>query len=227
MSNLILVVDDKSSVRQLLRDYLTKQEFRVVVAENGQEALYVARHELPDLILLDIMMPKMDGFDFLRQYRQEKRTPVIIITAREEEADAVLGLELGADDYIIKPFRMREMIVRIRAVLRRVDGADEPAEQLHVGDITLDQTAHQVMVRNQQIALTPIEFNLLAILMRSPGQVFTRTQLVDHLIDSGFTGLEQTLNVHIRNLRKKIEYEADIPAYIETVFGVGYRFKRA
>ena len=226
MSNLILVVDDKSSVRQLLRDYLTKQEFRVVMAENGQDALYVARHELPDLILLDIMMPKMDGFDFLRQYRQEKRTPVIVITAREEEADAVLGLELGADDYIVKPFRMRELVARIRAVLRRADGAEEPAEQLHVGDITLDQTAHQVMVRSEEIALTPIEFNLLAILMRSPGQVFTRTQLVDHLIDSGFTGLEQTLNVHIRNLRKKIEFEADIPQYIETVFGVGYRFKR-
>ena len=219
-------MDDKSSVRQLLRDYLTKQEFRVVMAENGQDALYVARHELPDLILLDIMMPKMDGFDFLRQYRQEKRTPVIVITAREEEADAVLGLELGADDYIVKPFRMRELVARIRAVLRRADGAEEPAEQLHVGDITLDQTAHQVMVRSEEIALTPIEFNLLAILMRSPGQVFTRTQLVDHLIDSGFTGLEQTLNVHIRNLRKKIEFEADIPQYIETVFGVGYRFKR-
>ena len=196
------------------------------MAENGQDALYVARHELPDLILLDIMMPKMDGFDFLRQYRQEKRTPVIVITAREEEADAVLGLELGADDYIVKPFRMRELVARIRAVLRRADGAEEPAEQLHVGDITLDQTAHQVMVRSEEIALTPIEFNLLAILMRSPGQVFTRTQLVDHLIDSGFTGLEQTLNVHIRNLRKKIEFEADIPQYIETVFGVGYRFKR-
>jgi DNA-binding response OmpR family regulator len=226
MSNLILVVDDKSSVRQLLRDYLTKQDFRVVLAENGQDALYAARHELPDLILLDIMMPKMDGFDFLRQYRQEKRTPVIIITAREEEADAVLGLELGADDYIIKPFRMRELVARIHAVLRRADGTSTPAEQLHVGEITLDQSAHQVMVHNQPVSLTPIEFNLLAILMRSPGQVFTRTQLVDHLIDSGFTGLEQTLNVHIRNLRKKIEYDDGIPQYIETVFGVGYRFKR-
>ena len=226
MSKLILIVDDTSSVRKMLRDYLTKQEFRVVTAENGQDALYVARNELPDVILLDIMMPKMDGFEFMRHFRKEKQTPVIIITAKDEEADAVLGLELGADDYIIKPFRMRELVARIHAVLRRGDGTDKPVEQLHVGDITLDQTAHQVMVRNQPVALTPIEFNLLAILMRSPGQVFSRTHLVDHLIDSGFTGLEQTLNVHIRNLRQKIEYEAEIPKYIETVFGVGYRFKR-
>lgn len=225
MSKLILVVDDNSSVRQLLKEYLTKQDFRVVMAENGQEALYVARHELPDLILLDIMMPKMDGFDFLRQFRQEKHTPIIIITAREEEADAVLGLELGADDYIVKPFRMRELVARIHAVMRRVD-VENVIEQLHVGEIFLDQKAHQVTVRKTQVALTPIEFNLLAILMRSPGQVFNRSQLVDHLVDSGFTGLEQTLNVHIRNLRKKIEFEEDIPQYIETVFGVGYRFKK-
>jgi len=226
MSTSIMVVDDTSSVRQMLRDYLSKQGFNVVTAENGQDALYTARHELPDVILLDIMMPKMDGFDFLRQYRKEKQTPVIIITAREEEADAVLGLELGADDYIMKPFRMRELVARIHAVIRRSDGAQKPAEQLHIGDITLDQGAHLVMVRNQPVELTPIEFNLLAILMRSPGQVFSRPTLVDHLVDNGFTGLEQTLKVNIRNLRKKIEYEANIPQYIETVFGIGYRFKK-
>jgi DNA-binding response OmpR family regulator len=171
-------------------------------------------------------MPKMDGYQFLRQYRQERRTPVIIITAREEETDAVLGLELGADDYVIKPFRMRELIARIRAVIRRTDNAANPAELLRVGEITLDQTAHKVSVKEADISLTPIEFNLLAILMRSPGQVFTRTQLVEHLLDSGFTGLEQTLNVHVRNLRKKIEIDESIPQYIETVFGVGYRFQR-
>lgn len=226
MSNVILVVDDKASVRQLLGEYLTKQGYKVVSADNGQDALYTARHELPDLILLDIMMPKMDGYQFLRQFRQERRTPVIIITAREEETDAVLGLELGADDYVTKPFRMRELAARIRAVLRRVDNSEAPAELLRVGEITLDQTAHKVTVRETSVSLTPIEFNLLAILMRSPGQVFTRSQLVEHLLDSGFTGLEQTLNVHIRNLRKKIEIDADIPQYIETVFGIGYRFQR-
>ena len=226
MSNVILVVDDKSSVRQLLGEYLTNQGYKVVTADNGQDALYVARHELPDLILLDIMMPKMDGYQFLRQYRQERRTPIIIITAREEETDAVLGLELGADDYVIKPFRMRELVARIRAVIRRVDNTSTPSELLRVGEITLDQTAHKVTVKDIPVSLTPIEFNLLAILMHSPGQVFTRTQLVEHLLDSGFTGLEQTLNVHIRNLRKKIEIDESIPQYIETVFGVGYRFQR-
>ncbi|MCE1254901.1 MAG: response regulator transcription factor [Anaerolineae bacterium] len=226
MSNVILVVDDKSSVRQLLGEYLTKQGYKVVTADNGQDALYVARHELPDLILLDIMMPKMDGYQFLRQFRQERRTPIIIITAREEETDAVLGLELGADDYVIKPFRMRELVARIRAVIRRVDNTSTPSELLRVGEITLDQTAHKVSVKEMPVSLTPIEFNLLAILMHSPGQVFTRTQLVEHLLDSGFTGLEQTLNVHIRNLRKKIEIDESIPQYIETVFGVGYRFQR-
>jgi DNA-binding response OmpR family regulator len=226
MPNVILVVDDIASVRQLLREYLTEQGFRVLTADNGQDALYTARHESPDLILLDIMMPKMDGYQFLRQYRQERQTPVIIITAREEETDAVLGLELGADDYMIKPFRMRELVARIHAVLRRGGSMAAPAEFLRAGEIALDQTAHAVTVRDQPVLLTPIEFDLLAVFMHSPGQVFTRTQLVDHLIDSGFTGLEQTLNVHIRNLRKKIEIDVDNPQYIETVFGVGYRFKR-
>src|SRR5512135_1136825 len=137
MTDTILVVDDQSSVRQLLQEYLTEQGFRVITAEDGQRALYAARHDQPDLILLDIMMPKMDGYQFLRQYRQERQTPVIIITAREEETDSVLGLDLGADDYVIKPFRMRELMARIRAVLRRVEGADERAEILHVGEVML------------------------------------------------------------------------------------------
>ena len=226
MSNVILVVDDKDSVRQLLREYLSEQGFRVVTAENGQDALFVARHEMPDLILLDIMMPKMDGYQFLRMYRQERRTPIIIITAREEETDAVLGLDLGADDYVIKPFRMRELAARIRALLRRGGETPELPELLRIGQITMDQSAHSVTVHDVLLQLTPIEFDLLAVLMRSPGQAFTRTQLVDHLLDSGFTGLEKTLNVHIRNLRKKIETETGTDEYIETVFGVGYRLKR-
>jgi DNA-binding response OmpR family regulator len=226
MSNVILVVDDKASVRQLLREYLTEQGFRVVLAENGQEALYVARHELPDLILLDIMMPKMDGYQFLRLYRQERQTPIIIITAREEETDAVLGLDLGADDYVIKPFRMRELMARIRAILRRGGESTASAELLRAGDIVLDQIAHTVTIKEKPLQLTPIEFNLLTILMRSPGQAFTRSQLVDHLLECGFTGEDKTLNVHILNLRKKIESLAASNSHIETVFGVGYRFKR-
>ena len=226
MSNTILVVDDKASVRQLLQEYLTEQGFRILTAVDGQTALYTARQDQPDLILLDIMMPKMDGYQFLRTYRQERQTPVIIITAREEETDAVLGLELGADDYIIKPFRMRELVARIKAILRRSGGNSEQAESMHVGEVVLDQGTHSVMVREKDVALTPIEFDLLAVMMRSPGQVFTRTQLVDHLLNSDFTGLDRTLNVHIRNLRAKIEKDPRDPKYVETVFGVGYRFHK-
>ena len=227
MTTTILVVDDQSSVRQLMTEYLTEQGFRVVTATDGQNAIYTARHELPDLILLDIMMPKMDGYQFLRQYRLERQTPVIIITAREEETDAVLGLELGADDYVIKPFRMRELVARIHAVLRRNLEAPHQYEVLRSGEIVLDERIHEVMANGTIVALTPIEFALLAIFMRSPGRVFTRAELVDHLSESNFTGLDSTLNVHIRNLRLKIEPSPASPVYIETVFGIGYRFQKA
>jgi DNA-binding response OmpR family regulator len=226
MTNTILVVDDQSSVRQLLQEYLTEQGFRVILADNGQNALYTARRDQPDLILLDIMMPKMDGYQFLRQYRKERQTPIIIITAREEETDAVLGLDLGADDYVIKPFRMRELMARIRAVLRRNEPGPEKFELLRAGDIILDERTHTVTVKNEPVSVTPIEFDLLATLMRSPGRVFTRTELVDLLADSGFAGLENTLNVHVRNLRMKIEPDPGAPRYIETVFGIGYRFQK-
>jgi DNA-binding response OmpR family regulator len=205
---------------------LEEEGFRVVTAVDGQAAIYTARHEQPDLILLDIMMPKMDGYQFLRLYRQERQTPVIIITARDEETDAVLGLELGADDYVIKPFRMRELTARIRAVLRRNEENPDPFKQLRVGEITLDEGTHIVKVRGATAALTPIEFDLLALLMRSPGRVFTRTELVDHLADSGFTGMDSTLNVHVRNLRTKVEQDPGSPRSIETVFGVGYRLRK-
>jgi DNA-binding response OmpR family regulator len=224
MSNKILVVDDQSSVRQLLQEYLTEQGFSVVTASDGQNAIYTARHEQPDLILLDIMMPRMDGYDFLRQYRQERQTPVIIITAREEESDAVVGLELGADDYVIKPFRMRELVARIHAVLRRKEEAPEKFSLYREGEIVLDERTHAITVENNPVSLTPIEFDLLKMLMRSPGRVFSRSELIDQLADSGFTGLDSTLNVHIRNLRTKIEPDPAKPLYIDTVFGVGYRF---
>lgn len=226
MSNTILVVDDQSNVRQLLQDYLTEQGYRVLTAPDGQTAIYAARHDPPDLILLDIMMPKMDGYQFLRQFRQERKTPVIIITAREEETDAVLGLDLGADDYVTKPFRMRELLARIRAVLRRVEDRDEKFETLRARDVVLDERTHTVTVRDVPVALTPIEFDLLATLMRSPGRVFARSELVDLLTDSGFAGLDNTLNVHVRNLRLKIEPDPANPQYIETVFGIGYRFHK-
>lgn len=227
MKNTILVVDDKASVRQLLSEYLTEQGFKVVTAVDGQDALMQLHHENPSLILLDIMMPNMDGYQFLRIFREEQQTPVMIITAREEETDAVLGLDLGADDYIIKPFRMRELLARIRAILRRSgEKGIEAGETIKVGDVVLDQVSHTVMVKEKSILLTPIEFDLLTLFMKSSGQAFSRTQLVDYLLDSGFTGLDRTLNVHIRNLRMKIEDDPGDPQLIETVFGIGYRFHK-
>jgi len=219
----ILVVDDKANVRQLLDEYLTQQGFRVVTATNGREALYAARQENPDVILLDIMMPEMDGLQFLEHYRREKSVPVIILTARDEETDTVVGLELGADDYVLKPFRVRELVARIRAVLRRAEPIDGQRKSLKVGDLLLDEGAHTVSARGAAVNLTPTEFNLLALFMRAPGQVFTREQLADQLSEVGYSGLERTLNVHIRNLRARIEPDPNEPQYIETVFGVGYR----
>lgn len=223
MTETILVVDDQSSVRTLLKDYLTSQGYRVVTANDGQEALFVARHEHPNLVLLDIMMPKMDGYQFLSAFRRENQVPVIVLSAKEEETDTVLGLELGADDYVIKPFRMRELLARVRAALRRVETPVEPASLLRVGDLVMDRAAHSVKVGEKEANLTALEFDLLEVLMTSPGRVFSRTELVDRLYESGFTGLESTLNVHIRNLRLKIEPDPATPRYLETVFGVGYR----
>lgn len=226
MTDTILVIDDQANVRALLKDYLTSQGYRVVTANDGQMGLFVARHERPNLILLDIMMPNMDGFQFLPALRRESQVPVIVITARDEETDAVLGLELGADDYVIKPFRLRELIARIRSQLRRQATPVEPVEFLRIGDLVLDRASHLVMVADKEVDLTPIEFDLLSVFMRSPGRVYTRSDLVNELTESGFAGLESTLNVHMRNLRLKIEPDPSHPIYLETVFGVGYRMNK-
>jgi DNA-binding response OmpR family regulator len=210
MKTTILVVDDKASVRTLLQEYLTESEFRVVTADNGCDALFVAEREKPDLILLDIMMPEMSGYEFMRVYRKEQDTPIILLTAKLEETDKVLGLELGADDYVTKPFGMRELVARIRAVLRRA-GHDTPQRSVQVGD----RSAH----------LTPTEFDLLAVLMSAPGRVFSRYALLEEVQGIAFSGLERSINVHISNLRAKIEPDPGKPRYVETVFGVGYRFR--
>jgi DNA-binding response OmpR family regulator len=226
MTETILVIDDQANVRTLLKDYLTSQGYRVVTANDGQMGLFVARHEHPSLILLDLMMPNMDGYQFLPALRRESQVPVIIITAKDEETDAVLGLELGADDYVIKPFRMRELNARIRANLRRHDIPVEPTEFLRNGELTLDRQSRLVMHGDQKIELTPIEFDLLSVLMRAPGRVYSRQELVEALSESGFAGMESTLNVHMRNLRLKIEPDPSNPIYLETVFGVGYRMNK-
>jgi DNA-binding response OmpR family regulator len=225
MTKTILVVDDKASVRKLVQEYLTEQNFRVVTAPNGREAIYVARHEKPDLILLDIMMPEMDGFEFIRTYRREQETPIILLTARLEESDKVVGLELGADDYVTKPFGMRELLARVRAVLRRTSRTTAPSERLRVGVVSLDQSTREVLVGDNRVHLTPSEFELLAVLMAAPGRVFSRLDLLEELQGTSFEGVARTIDVHIRNLRTKIEPDPSNPTYIETVFGVGYRFR--
>jgi len=220
----ILVVDDKSNVRTLVREYLTEAGFRVVTAENGQNAFYAARQEKPDLILLDIMMPEMDGFEFIRAYRKESDTPVILLTAKTEESDKVVGLELGADDYVTKPFGMRELVARIRSVLRRAGQIPHPSNRLQVGGIILDRETHTVTVSGQPVHLTPSEFDLLALLMNAPGRVLSRLDFLEDLQGTSFEGIARTIDVHIRNLRTKIEPDPAHPHYIETVFGIGYRF---
>ncbi len=224
MSKKILVVDDKKELRTLIKQYLSQEGFEVIQAEDGQKALYVARQEKPDLILLDLMMPEMGGYEFMRVYSREADTPTIILTAKLDENDKVLGLELGADDYITKPFSMRELTARIRAVLRRVEKTVVEQDILRVADITLDRIGRIVTVAGEPVDLTPSEFDILATLMAAPGRAFSRLELLERLQGSAYEGYERTIDVHIRNLRAKIEPDQDQPRYVETVYGVGYRF---
>jgi len=226
-----LVVDDQANVRRLIRDYLGQEGFRVVEAENGAQALLAARRERPDVILLDIMMPELNGYDTIRAYRREGNAPIILLTARQDESDKVLGLELGADDYVTKPFGMRELVARIHAVLRRAEGrnggsdANVAEETLRLADITLDRATRAVSVSGRAASLTPSEFELLATLMRAPGRVYSRAQLLERVVGEDGESFERTIDTHIRNLRAKIEPTPAAPIYIETVFGVGYRFR--
>ena len=224
MSKTILVIDDAERIRNLVKAYFTQEGFRVVTASNGQEGLYVARHEKPDIIILDLMMPEMGGYEFMRVYGKERDVPIIILTAKVEENDKVLGLEFGADDYVTKPFSPRELTARVRAVLRRAGKGAPEGEVIRVADIALDRDGRLVTVNGRQVDLTPSEFDLLAILMAAPGRAFSRADLLDRLQGTDFEGYERTIDVHIRNLRAKIEPDPRHPQYVETVFGVGYRF---
>jgi DNA-binding response OmpR family regulator len=224
LATTILVVDDEERVLSLLKAYLTQQGFRVATASDGRQALEVARREKPGLILLDVMMPEMDGIEFLREHRKQETTPVILLTARIEESDKVVGLELGADDYVTKPFSPRELVARVRAVLRRA-GKDGPRpEQLSSKGLSLDRPKRRVTVDDRPVDLTPSEFELLACLMSVPGKVFTRFELLDHLHGMAFEGYERSIDLHVKNLRAKIEPDPRNPHFIKTVYGVGYRF---
>jgi two-component system, OmpR family, alkaline phosphatase synthesis response regulator PhoP len=224
MPQTILMVDDKREIRELVSAYLGQEGFRVITAGDGQEALYAARHEQPDLIILDLMMPEMGGYEFMRIYGKEADTPIIILTAKVEESERILGLELGADDYIIKPFSPRELAARVRAVLRRVQKQHAAQTVLRAADISLDRETRTVTVGDRRVDLTPSEFDLLAVLMATAGRVYTRSELLDRLQGEAYAGYERTIDVHVRNLRTKIEQDPGKPRYVETVFGVGYRF---
>ena len=224
MSKTILVVDDAESLRTMVKSYLTQEGYRVVTAANGREALFVARQERPDLILLDLMMPELGGFEFITAHNRDGDAPVIILTAKIEESDKVLGLELGADDYLTKPFSLRELTARIRAVLRRAEKAAAASSALlRVGELMLDRDSRLVTAGSNTVELTPSEFDLLATMMSSPGRVFSRLELLDKLQGDAYEGYERTIDVHIRNLRTKIEPDPRNPRYVLTVYGIGYR----
>lgn len=220
----VLVVDDQVGLRQLLSDYLSELGFRVVLAENGRAALAQARATPPDLVLLDIMMPRMDGLSFLQAFRKESRTPVILLTARLAEADIVTGLELGADDYLTKPFGMRELVARMRAVLRRSQASPAAGPLLRAGDLLLDRDQRLLTVAGRPVRLTPTEFDLLALLMSAPGRVFARRELLTHVQGPLAPGSSRTVDVHIHNLRAKMEPDPAQPRYIVLDYGIGYRF---
>jgi len=224
MTKTILVVDDDLDLRKLVSSYLKEEGFRVVSAADGREALFVTREENPDLIVLDLMMPEMGGYDFIRELSKSRSLPIIVLTAKLEESDKVLGLELGADDYVTKPFSLRELAARIRAVLRRSSGEAQIRQVLKAGKIEMDITSRYTIVANQRVDLTPSEFALLSTLMASPGRTFSRLELLEHLQNNAYEGYERTIDVHIRRLRTKVEPNPQEPQYIETVFGFGYRF---
>ncbi len=224
MTKRILVVDDDLDLRKLVSSYLKEEGFQVVSAANGREALFVTREEKPDLIILDLMMPEMGGYEFIRELNKWSSVPIIVLTAKLEEGDKVLGLELGADDYVTKPFSLRELTARIRAVLRRSSGEVQVAQVLKAGEIEMDITRRYTTVADQRIDLTPSEFSLLSTLMGSPGRIYSRLELLEHLQSDAYEGYERTIDVHVRRLRTKIERDPRKPQYIETVFGFGYRF---
>jgi DNA-binding response OmpR family regulator len=222
----ILVVDDEPKIVQLVRDYLERAGFAVSTARDGREALMRARHERPDLILLDLGLPELDGLEVTRRLRRDSGVPIIMLTARDDETDKVIGLELGADDYVTKPFSPRELAARVRAVLRRHAG-DAQADVVHAGDLILDVPRIRAEVAGRVVTLTATEFQLLTAMARQPGRVFTRSQLLDAIHGVAFESYERAIDAHVKNIRRKIEPDPRAPRYLLTVYGVGYRLTDA
>jgi two-component system alkaline phosphatase synthesis response regulator PhoP len=224
MNELILVIDDEPKIAKLARDYLERGGYRVVTAADGTTALAAARHERPDLIVLDLNLPGLDGLDVCRALRRESDVPIIMLTARVDEADRLIGLELGADDYITKPFSPRELVARVRAVLRRVQGGVHQPGLIRAGDLAIDLKGYRASRAGEALNLTRIEFSLLATLARHPGQTFSRAQLLDRLHGVAYDGFDRSVDAHIKNLRHKLEPNPAEPSYILTVYGIGYKF---
>ena len=227
MTYKILVADDEPNLVSTVRAYLEDSGFEVVTAYSGREAMFANRYERPDLIILDLMMPEMDGWEAARLIRRESSVPIIMLTARVEDTDRIAGLEMGADDYVTKPFNPRELVARVRAVLRRTHGevaGDSPV--LRIGSLEVDRESHRATLGGRPLDLTPSEFDLLAALMEQPGRVFTRMELLDRIQGEAYAAYERTIDVHVKNLRAKIEDDPRNPRYIETVYGVGYRLAR-
>ena len=224
MTQKVLVVDDEPEIVRLVRAYLERAGFAVVTAAEGREALAVFRHERPNLVVLDLNLPGLDGLDVCREMRRASDVPIIMLTARIEETDRLIGLELGADDYVVKPFSPREIVARVRAVLRRTEGTPVRPEVISAGGVRLDFTRRTASVNDRPLDLTTMEFDLLAALVEHPGQVFSRQELLDRVQGNAYEGYERTIDVHIKNLRKKLGDDSQDPGFIETVRGVGYRF---
>ncbi len=224
MGATVLVVDDEPQLVRVLRGYLEQAGYRVVTAHAGPEAMAQFQSRRPDLVLLDLNLPGMDGFEVARAIRRQGDTPIIMLTARVEETDRLIGLELGADDYVPKPFSPREVVARVRAVLRRSQAPREALDLIRIGDVQISVPRHTVSRGEQPVELTPTEFNLLVTLAREPGRAFSRMQLLEAAQGDAFEGYERTIDAHIKNLRAKLEPEPRQPRYILTVFGVGYKF---
>lgn len=221
----ILVVDDEPKIVKTVRAYLESSGYRVVTAGEGRAALTLFRHEKPGLVILDLGLPAMDGLDVARTLRRESNVPIIMLTARVEEADRLVGLELGADDYVTKPFSPRELVARVRAVLRRAGPEREvSAPPICAGDLSIDLERRLITVAGRAVELTPTEFELLVVLASHPGRVFSRMELLDRVQGDAFEGYDRTIDAHVKNLRQKIEPDPKQPRYLLTAFGVGYRF---
>ena len=220
----ILVVDDEKKIVDIVKAYLERDGYKVIVAYDGRLALQMARSESPDLIVLDLMLPEVSGWDVCRTLRTESNVPIIMLTALDDDSDKIVGLELGADDYVVKPFNPKELVSRVRAVLRRAEGAAVKTKRIEIADLSIDLERHEVRRGERLVELTLTEFELLRVLAEAPGRVYSRMQLLDKVQGSAYEGYERTIDSHIKNLRKKVETDPEQPRYVITVRGVGYKF---